>query len=163
MTTGPKRIVYRCEWCRGEVTEDIEHVPGVGDRGRCVVCGQTVTLLERHEPGGSDDAATGYYDAEAAESTVTLVLNRPDGTRLALDLADPNDHAAPDFLQDCECGECAAYWAVHKLAMEVPDDFGRWRELPPDHGVHAQSRAWDDEGFGARPHRLPAASAEIGR
>ena len=70
-------------------------------------------------------------DSERAESTITVVLNRPDGTRLALDLVDPDDHEAVEWPHDaCECDECVAYWAVHKLAMEVPEDLGRWRELP---------------------------------
>ena len=44
------RTVYRCEWCRSEVTEDLEYVPGTGDRGYCGVCRQTVTIVERREP-----------------------------------------------------------------------------------------------------------------
>lgn len=44
------RTVYRCEWCRSQVTEDLEYVPGCGDRGYCGVCGQTVTVTQRREP-----------------------------------------------------------------------------------------------------------------
>ena len=70
--TTKRRNVYRCEWCRGEVTEDIEYVPSCGDRGYCEVCGQTVTLLERREllP---EQARVERDDSEAAESSSTLV------------------------------------------------------------------------------------------
>ena len=44
------RTVYRCEWCRCEVTEDLQYIPGTGDRGYCPMCCQTVTVVERREP-----------------------------------------------------------------------------------------------------------------
>ena len=66
--TTKRRNVYRCEWCRGEVTEDIEYVPSCGDRGYCEVCGQTVTLLERREPL-PEQARVERDDSGAAEST----------------------------------------------------------------------------------------------
>ena len=80
-------------------------------------------------------------------SSFTLVIDRSDGTRLALDLADPDDHAA-DWQDACECDECDAYWAAHKLAMEIPDDLGRWTELSPEALVGSGSAAvglTDDE------------------
>lgn len=125
MTYKPKfDAVYKCEWCRCEVTEGIVHDPLEGSRGDCPVCGHRVALVEHRAPSREQPAR------EAAKP-FTLVINRDDGTRLALDLVDPEDHA-PLWGDACECDECAAYWAVHKLAMEVPEDLGRWRELPPE-------------------------------
>lgn len=49
---SPGRLTYRCEWCRGEVPEPIEHVgpPVDGLRGWCPACRQTVTVIEHREP-----------------------------------------------------------------------------------------------------------------
>ena len=68
--TTTRQNVYRCEWCRCEVYEDIEYVPGCGDRGYCGVCGQTVSLKESRELRAAPEHAGAVRDdSERAEST----------------------------------------------------------------------------------------------